>query len=164
METFFRGLSAKPPTTDDEPGGQMSFLEHLDELRTRLIRSILFVVIAAMGCWFFSESIYRFLEAPVLRALADARLEQTKKMAASASPQSITTLSSAKDGDVLRYVFSEEKKLGTTVIPAGASVAARYTKDTQGEFGLFTDEPLFAANIVIPKGTRLPVEVNPVPQ
>jgi hypothetical protein len=37
MATLFRAFSAKKPTTDDEPGGQMSFLEHLDELRSRLI-------------------------------------------------------------------------------------------------------------------------------
>lgn len=159
MASLFRAFLAKTPTTDDEPGGQMSFLEHLDELRTRLIRSILFVVIAALGCWFVSEGIYRFLAKPVERALADARLEQTKKMAGSTSPETILTISSLKDGDVGRYVFSEEKKLGAIVIPAGTSVAARFTKD-----GLFTDEPLYAANIIIPKGMRLPVDINPVPQ
>src|SRR5260370_42122072 len=58
MATLFRPFAVKP-TTDEEPGGQMSFLEHLDELRTRLIRSIVFVVVAAMGCWFFSAGIYR---------------------------------------------------------------------------------------------------------
>jgi hypothetical protein len=40
MATLFRAFSTKKSTTDDEIGGQMSFLDHLDELRTRLIRSI----------------------------------------------------------------------------------------------------------------------------
>src|SRR5712664_2445731 len=79
MATLFRAFSAKQPTTDDEPGGQMSFLEHLDELRTRLIYSIIFVVIAAMGCWFFSAGIYRFLAKPVQVALADARVKQIER-------------------------------------------------------------------------------------
>jgi len=30
----------------EEPGGQMSFLEHLDELRSRIIRSIAFIFVA----------------------------------------------------------------------------------------------------------------------
>ena len=40
----------KKEKREDDSGGQMSFLEHLDELRTRLIRSIVFVVLAASVC------------------------------------------------------------------------------------------------------------------
>ncbi len=35
-------------------GGQMSFLEHLDELRRRLIRSVIFIFVALVFCWFVS--------------------------------------------------------------------------------------------------------------
>src|ERR1700687_6192134 len=138
MATFFRAFSAKQPTTDDEPGGQMSFLEHLDELRSRLIRSILFVIIAAMGCWFFSAGIYRFLAKPVELALAEARLKQIEKARAEAqaqtpiagatTPGTITPLSSLKEGEVGRYVFNSEWILESTVVPVGASVTARYTR------------------------------------
>ena len=44
----------KKEKREDDSGGQMSFLEHLDELRTRLIRSIVFVVLAASIAWFVS--------------------------------------------------------------------------------------------------------------
>jgi sec-independent protein translocase protein TatC len=44
----------------EELGGQMSFLDHLDELRRRLIRSLLFVFLAMTVCWFFSDRIYSF--------------------------------------------------------------------------------------------------------
>ncbi len=47
----------KTRTGEEDLGGQMSFLEHLDELRTRLIRSMVFVLLAAMGCWFISDRI-----------------------------------------------------------------------------------------------------------
>ena len=174
MATLFRGLSAKKPTTDDEPGGQMSFLEHLDELRTRLMRSIIFVVVAATVCWFFSEGIYRFLAKPVQVALADARLKQVEKARADAqrqtpiagalSAETISPLSALKEGDVGRYVFSAEWIVGGAVVPAGASVTARFTKDAKGQLGLFTDEPLYAANAIIPKGERLPVDLNPANQ
>ena len=42
--------SEKNAASEEELGGQMSFLEHLDELRTRLIRSIVFVFVAAFFC------------------------------------------------------------------------------------------------------------------
>ena len=33
----------------------MSFLEHLDEFRKRLVRSVIVIVIAFVLCWFVSE-------------------------------------------------------------------------------------------------------------
>jgi sec-independent protein translocase protein TatC len=158
MATLFRARSAKKPE-EDEIGGQMSFLEHLDELRTRLIRSIVFVILAALGCWFFSEGIYSFLAIPVERALADAQLRQAP-IAGLTGKETILPLNSLKEGDTGRYVFAEETKLGSAVIPAGASVMSRYTKDAQGQPGLFTDESLYAPHEVIPKGVRLPVDFN----
>ncbi len=41
----------------------MSFLEHLDELRSRLIRSLAFVFIAATLCWFHQPRPGRSTEA-----------------------------------------------------------------------------------------------------
>jgi sec-independent protein translocase protein TatC len=69
-----------------------------------------------------------------------------------------------KENDLGRYVFPEETKLGSSVIPPGASVTARVAKDPQGQLGLFTDEALYAGNTVIPKGVRLPVDFQSLPQ
>lgn len=149
----------------------MSFLEHLDELRTRLIRSIIFVVIAAMGCWFFSAGIYRFLSKPVELALAEARVKQIERaqakaaheetlLAGTTSPGTISPLNSLKEGAVGRYVLSAEWIVGKTVVPSGTSVMARYARDTNGQFGLFTDEPLYVGSIIIPKDQRLPAKFD----
>ena len=43
----------------------MSFLEHLDELRQRLIRSLLSLVVAFALCWGFRERIFHFLTDPL---------------------------------------------------------------------------------------------------
>jgi Sec-independent protein secretion pathway component TatC len=51
-----------------ELGARMSFLEHLDELRRRLIRSAIYVFAALVLCWFVSDRIYNFLSVPVRRA------------------------------------------------------------------------------------------------
>src|SRR6185295_18104430 len=64
-----------------------------------------------------------------------------------------------KENDTGRYVFPEETKLGTSLIPAGASVTARVYKDAEGKLALFSDEPLFAGNTVVPKGIRLSPEL-----
>ena len=140
----------------------MSFLEHLDELRSRLIRSIAFVFIACSVCWFVSDRIYNFLAVPVERALAEAQRHQVP-IAGLTGHEAISSLNSLKEGDTGRYLFPQETRLGTSVIPVGASVTARVAKDAQGELGLFTDEPLYAGNTVISKGVRLPVDFKSLP-
>jgi len=47
----------------------MSFLEHLDELRSRLFRVALVFVVALGGCWLVSERILAFLMAPIRKHL-----------------------------------------------------------------------------------------------
>lgn len=147
---------------EERLGGQMSFLEHLDELRRRIIHSVAYVFIAFIACWFVSGYIYNFLALPVRQALADAQRRQLPLfgLTGQETPLSIDTL---KEGDTGRYVFAEATKLGTSVIPLGTSVQARATIDSQGKLGLFTDEPLFAGNTIIPKGVRLPFEPSGKP-
>ena len=143
---------------EEELGGQMSFLEHLDELRRRLIRSFIFIFLATSVSWFFSDRIYAFLAAPVERALAEAQRRQVP-IAGHTGTEMIAAMTSLKENDSGRYVFGEETKLGSSLIPVGASVTARVLKDGEGKLALFTDEALFAGNTIIPKGVRLPAEL-----
>jgi sec-independent protein translocase protein TatC len=137
MSALLRSLATN--RAGEEELGQMSFLEHLDELRRRLIRSFVFIILATTACWFLSGPIYGFLAKPV---------------------EIISGLTSLKENDTGRFVFSEETKLGTSLIPAGASVNAHVYKDAEGKLALFTDEPLIAGNVVIPKGVRLPANLG----
>lgn len=147
---------------DGRLGGQMSFLDHLDELRRRLVRSIIFVGIAFMGCWFVSDYIYNFLARPVRVALAEAQRRQLP-LGGLTGNEAALPLSSAKEGDTGRYVFADTTKLGASVIPVGTSVAARVARDAQGQLGLFTDEPLYAGRAIIPPGVRLPFDTSAQP-
>src|ERR1041385_6583980 len=158
MAAFLRTLATNR-ATEEELGGQMLFLEHLDELRRRLIRSFLFIIIAATACWFLSAPIYSFLAKPVERALADAQQRQVP-IAGHTGTEMIAAMTSLKENDSGRYVFPEETKLGTSLIPAGASVTARVLKDGEGKLALFTHEALIAGNAVIPKGVRLPTDLG----
>jgi sec-independent protein translocase protein TatC len=162
MSTFLRPFSAGKQR-EEELGGQMSFLAHLDELRSRLIRSILFVFFAAALCWFFSDRIYAFLAVPVEHALAEAQRRQVPINGLTGN-EKILPLNSVQENDVGRYIFPEETKLGNNVIPVGVSVLARAAKDSQGKLGLFTDEALYAGNTIVPKGVRLPVDLANMPQ
>ena len=45
---------------------QMSFLEHLDELRRRLIWSVSCVAVAFAGCWYFAPTLVAIASAPLL--------------------------------------------------------------------------------------------------
>ena len=56
MSAFLRALSTNR-ANEEELGGQMSFLEHLDELRRRLIRSFIFVFLAMTLWWSVSDGI-----------------------------------------------------------------------------------------------------------
>jgi len=160
MSAILKALSTSRGN-EEELGGQMSFLEHLDELRRRLIRSFIFIFIAATASWFVSGTIYAFLAKPVERALAEAQRRQVP-IAGQTGQEMIGPLTSLKENDSGRYVFPEETELGSGLIPAGASVMARVYKDAEGKLALFTDEPLIAGNKVIPKGVRLTVDLGSV--
>jgi sec-independent protein translocase protein TatC len=66
--------------SDDEvTNGKMGFLEHLDELRTRLIRSCLAIVVGMLIAFAFVDHIANFVLAPTLRMLpAGAALIMTR--------------------------------------------------------------------------------------
>ncbi len=155
---------ADMPTETPEPrlGGHMPLLDHLDELRRRIIRSAVFIFLALIACWFVSNSIYNFLAHPVRQALADAQQRQLP-VDGRTGRETILPLSFVKEGDAGRYVFTQATKVGACVIPMGATVQAVMGRDEKGVVGLFTDEPLYAGALMIPKGIRLPFDINAPP-
>lgn len=65
--------------SDEEPGaGRMEFLDHLDELRKRLIRSCLAIAGGMLVAFLFVERLGDFVLAPTLKALPDGVLIITK--------------------------------------------------------------------------------------
>jgi len=57
---------------------RMSFLQHLDELRARLLRIVIVLVVAFLAAWPISGPVYDFLVVPVKESLpAGARLAYT---------------------------------------------------------------------------------------
>jgi len=54
---------------NDEKNIQSSFVEHLTELRSRLVKSIIYLFIFFIFCYFFAENIYQFLVQPYADAV-----------------------------------------------------------------------------------------------
>ena len=132
----------------------MSFLEHLDEFRRRLVSSVIFVVIAFMGCWFVSDQIYNFWRfrfwkpSPAAeQAIADQRNNGRRK-----------------DSDARQF---KGKRHGTLYFRPGHKTRRqlcsrkelRFRQKSQrrneGKIVLFTDESIYTSNAIIPKGVEV---------
>lgn len=68
--------AAPPPKKEEEPKddeeegmARMSFLEHLEELRTRLIRIVLGLIVAFFGCMLFMNQLWDWVREPGIYAL-----------------------------------------------------------------------------------------------
>ena len=64
----FPGASSEalqlPPDDDNEPSGKMSFLEHLDELRKRILNSVIGILVGVVSGFWFIPQIFDFVLAP----------------------------------------------------------------------------------------------------
>ncbi len=62
---------AELPTQEDEKESMptMAFLDHLEELRKRIIYSVISVAVGFCACWWKVERIYDFMQRPIIDAL-----------------------------------------------------------------------------------------------
>ncbi|PYS25604.1 MAG: twin-arginine translocase subunit TatC [Acidobacteria bacterium] len=51
---------------EDQLQGQMSFLDHLEELRKRIIHSLIAVGVAVCVCWYFADPLFVIISKPIL--------------------------------------------------------------------------------------------------
>lgn len=61
--------SPDSPTPETETGGQMTFFEHLVELRKRIINSLIAVVVGATIGWLVAPRFVNFITVPIQKAL-----------------------------------------------------------------------------------------------
>lgn len=55
------------------PPDKMGFLDHLEELRQRLVKSLIGLVVGFAACWGFHEQIFEFMTQPLRRAFPDVK-------------------------------------------------------------------------------------------
>jgi sec-independent protein translocase protein TatC len=65
---------------DDDGAGKMSFLEHLDELRQRIIIALGAVLFGFLGAWFFVEQLLDFVYGPLRQYQRDGAFIFTEPM------------------------------------------------------------------------------------
>jgi sec-independent protein translocase protein TatC len=136
MSTYSEVADENEPLGEE---GTMSFLDHLDELRKRLIRSALFIAVAFVTCWIFSQNIYNFLQVPVLAAMAEAKREFAPEVSGTALP-----LSDLPDETEVIFTLPTEAKLGArgnspeVLISAGTAIPCKVRRDANGTVQLVT--------------------------
>lgn len=62
-------VDQSPEAKREEAMPAMSFLEHLEELRRRLVYSAIAIAVGSLACWIYVERIYDFVQRPILDAL-----------------------------------------------------------------------------------------------
>lgn len=132
----------------------MSFLEHLDELRARLMHSAIAILVIFAACWSFSPQIYNFLERPVQQVLVAnrlARAQQNEKNINSQPP---------RENEPFFYTFEAPSVLNRQQIPAGTTIQAVVKKNDKGELSIVTADDWVVGAERIPKGSSLPATVG----
>ncbi|MFN0086731.1 MAG: twin-arginine translocase subunit TatC [Blastocatellia bacterium] len=132
---------------EEQEGLQMSFLDHLDELRKRLIYTVASIAVAFAICFALSGPIFKFLEVPVV-----AQLQKQRKLT-QASKGEIDP-GQLKDGEMVQYTFTQETAVGGVKVPLGTTISVR--KVTQDDRpALVLSEPWAVAKTILPSGTPL---------
>jgi len=54
----------------------MSFLEHLEELRTRIFHALIAIAMGMGACWFYHERLFAFIQKPILDVLKHYGIEK----------------------------------------------------------------------------------------
>ena len=130
----------------------MSFLDHLDELRSRLIRSAAFVLVAFIICWYFSDVIYNFLEIPVRAAML-----KSEQAAGFGIKTDLKTLWDLPDGTEVDFTLPTDARVGGSLIQTGGTIRLKVQVNEDGSRDLVTTKLLIINTAtVLPEGTVIP--------
>jgi sec-independent protein translocase protein TatC len=130
---------------EEREGLQMSFLDHLDELRQRIIYSVFSIAIAFSLCFAFSNYIFDFLAVPVVKQLRKGKREQQAKYGQ-------PNINDLKEGETAQYTFVQDTSVSGVKVPSGATVRVKkITKDNQPQLAL--ELPWAIGKAIVPAET-----------
>lgn len=142
-------------STEATPGAEMSFLEHLDELRKRLIRSAVAIGVMFVVGFAFSEYIFNFLSVPVREALGRAKVAEQVKVETGED----SDLAAVPPGTEIQFTFPAPVQMHGTEVPAGTTISARIEVDAEGRKNIVAARPWGIGTRLFPEGTPLPADV-----
>jgi sec-independent protein translocase protein TatC len=134
--------------------GEMSFLEHLDELRKRLIRCIIAIAVFFLVGWAFSDKIFNFLQVPVTEALQRQRAARSAQVGDATFASS---LAAVEPGTEIQYTFRVPVTLNGVEVPAGTTIAARVEADENGTRQIVPSRPWGVGGRFFPEGQAIPL-------
>ena len=138
---------------EQEEGLQMSFLDHLDELRKRLIYSAIGVSVAFALCFALSDRIFNFLAVPVKAEARKARLaREAKLLGKNTREEFVKTLN---DGDIVRYTCVLDSYFAGSKVPAGTTINVKINKKND-RFVASLAEPWILGKTAIAADTEVP--------
>jgi sec-independent protein translocase protein TatC len=141
--------------TEEDPAKKelkMSFLEHLDELRKRLICCVIAIAIAFFIGFGFSGQIYDFLSIPVKVEAKKARLAREEKLLGPDTRRALTQ--NLKEGDTLQYTFALDAIIENVKVPAGTTIPVRIV-DKNGKIAAVMASNWILGKTVIPQGREI---------
>lgn len=139
-------------TNEQTEEGTMSFLDHLDELRRRLIRIALFVGLGFVLCWIFSDKIYNFLQVPVLAAMVEAKKKGDVPLRDVAVAQVSDFI-----GKEVAFSFPAELRIGNALVTPGTTIKVKVETGPDGLPKLVTASPwLINTETVVDEGYEIP--------
>jgi sec-independent protein translocase protein TatC len=137
-----------------DPGAEMSFLDHLDELRSRLVKCAIAVAVTFVVGWTFANYTFNFLSVPVHEALQRAKAAlQTSIDAGPAEDLSVVPA-----GTEIQYTFPADVQMSGIPVKAGTTIAARVDEPPDGKRSLVVARPWGVGGRVIAEGTPLPAD------
>lgn len=140
-------MSNQIEDVEEQEGLQMSFLDHLDELRRRLVNSVAAIMIAFIVCWLVSDRIFNFLSVPINAQIRKMRIAA---QAVNGSPD----LNQMKDGELAQYTFVQESAVGGVKIPLGTTIEVKKVT-TDGSSDLVTVKTWTVGKNILPAGSSI---------
>jgi sec-independent protein translocase protein TatC len=66
----------EPQESEREPMSSMSFLEHLEELRTRIFHSLAALAVGMGICWWYHQALFGYMQRPIMEVLRHSGLPE----------------------------------------------------------------------------------------
>jgi sec-independent protein translocase protein TatC len=153
MTTYTESYREQEEQRDES---SMTFLEHLDELRTRLIRCAVFILVAFVVCWAFSDKIYHFLEVPVRAAMLEAKREAARALTGA----TVSPLEDLQDGAITDFSFPRDCTVGDALVQAGTTIRVKVQRAADGSIQLVTAAPwIINTQSVVKEGYVIPPDL-----